>query len=230
MDSIWTEYSGRRYHVLGIELSDPDLISRTRRVVQICLGLLAVLLIRAVLLLIIGEPAGPTLLSLLFNISIPAFGYLGARDGSTLLMCMFVALMALNAANAIAVLAIITHAAITTPIQKTPNGELQVFKMTTSLWVQSFLIALWAIMAVIGAYHANKLFNHLSKGDFAKRTEDPETGLPQIDTRNDDDNDINTFGLPSNDTLRERNVNDEFDSPVRRKDIELANVGQSLRE
>ena len=214
MESIWTEHSGRRYHVLGIELTDPALIDRTKRVVQACIALLAILIVRGVLLLALGERVESTLLSLLFNLSIPAFGYLGARDGSSLLMCIFVGLMVLNAGNAIAVLVIISHAAITNAPQRLPSGLIQPFRMTPSIWVQVVLIGAWALMALIGAYHAYKLFAHLAKGDFARRTEDAELGLPQIDPKSIEPE---SFGLPVGGTLHERDIDDEIHSPVRRK-------------
>jgi hypothetical protein len=215
MESIWTEHSGQRYHVLGIELTDPALIDRTKKVVHTCFALLAILLIRAIILLAIGEPAGSTLLSFLFNLSIPAFGYLGARDGSSLLMCIFVALMTLNAANAIAVLVIVAHAALTHAPQKLPSGLVQPFTMTTSVWIQVGLIAAWAVMALIGAYHSYKLFTHLAKGDFARRTDDSEAGLPPIEKPGQMEPD--SFGLPGSSTLHERDVDEELNSPVRRK-------------
>lgn len=209
MESIWTERAGQRYHVLGIELTDPNLIDRTKKVVHTCFALLAILLARAVILLAIGEPAGSTLLSLLFNLSIPAFGYLGARDGSSLLMCIFVALMALNAANAIAVLAVVSHAAITHAPQRLPSGDVRPFEITTAIMIQMVLIGAWALMALVGAYHSYKLFNHLAKGDFAKPSDDTEVGLPQVEPE--------SFGLPVGGSLQERDIDDELNSPVRKR-------------
>ena len=217
MESIWTERAGQRYHVLGIELTDPTLIDRTKKVVHTCLALLVILLARAVILLAIGEPAGSTLLSLLFNLSIPAFGYLGARDGSSTLMCVFVALMALNAANAIAVLAIVSHAAITHAPQRLPSGEVRPFEMTNSVLIQVVLIAAWALMGLVGAYHSYKLFNHLAKGDFARPAEDTEVGLPQMDSRDKDGMEPESFGLPSGGSLQERDIDEELNSPVRKR-------------
>lgn len=216
MDSLWTEYAGQRYHVLGIEFSDPTLIFRTKRVIQCCIGLLAVLIIRTVLLLAIGEPTGSTLFSLLFNISIPAFGYLGARDGSSTLMCIFVALMVLNAANALAVIAMIIYASSLGIPQRGADGIFRPFTMTTSVWIQAVLISIWAIMALMGAYHANKLMNRLADEDITagRRTGDAEVGLPSLDTKLDEI-EPDSFGLPS--ALHERDVEDEFNSPTRRK-------------
>ena len=216
MDALWTEYAGQRYHVLGIEFSDPTLIFRTKRVIQCCIGLLAVLIIRTILLLAIGEPVGSTLLSLLFNISIPAFGYLGARDGSSTLMCIFVALMVLNAANALAVIAMIIYAAQLNIPQRGADGAFHPFKMTASVWVQTVLISIWAIMALLGAFHANKLMNRLADEDVAAghRNTDAEVGLPSMDTKLDEI-EPDSFGLPS--ALHERDVDDEFNSPTRRK-------------
>ncbi len=159
MDSLWTEYEGERYHVLGIAITDPELVGRTKRVIRCCIGLLGVLIVRTIILLMINEPVGTTLLSLLFNVSIPAFGYLGARDGSSSLMCIFVALMILNAANAIAVLFMVGYACLTGLPQKRTDGTYQEFQMTPSMWIQVFLIFAWALMALIASFHANKLFN-----------------------------------------------------------------------
>jgi hypothetical protein len=211
--------------LLGIELSDPVLIARTQKVVRISIGLVLVLIVRTVLLLIIGESVGPTLLSLAFNLSIPAFGYLGARDGSTMLMCMFVALMALNAGNAIAILVIIAHAAVTAPLVRSPTGDLVPFKLTTSLWVQSILIFAWALMALVGAYHAQKLYSHLAQGDFAKRSEDPEAGLPQIEMTNEHESFNVPVGKPSNQVLQERGIDEELSSPTRKRVTEPVRHG-----
>ena len=220
MESMWTEHSGQRYHVLGIELSDPALVDRTKRVVQACVALVAILIIRGVLLLAIGEPVGSTLVSLLFNFSIPAFGYVGARDGSSLLMCIFVGLMVLNAGNAIAVLVIISHAAITNAPQRLPSGVSQPFKMTASVWIQVVLIGAWALMALVGAYHAYKLFSHLSRGELTRRSEDMEVGLPQMEIGSSG-MEPESFGLPSGaGELHERDIDDEIHSPIRRKKVE----------
>jgi len=217
MDSLWTEHRGQRYHVLGIELSSPDLAHRTKRVVQCCIGLFTVLVVRTVLLLLIGEALSATLLSLLFNISIPAFGYLGARDGNSTLMCIFVALMLLNAANAVAVLSMVAYAWMIGLPQRDASGQVHPFTLTVSVWIQVILISAWAFMALLAAYHANKLFKNLSDED--ERAEahrkDPEAGLPPMETKLGEI-EPDSFGLPSN-FLHERDVDDELNSPTRRK-------------
>lgn len=212
MDSLWTEYEGERYHVLGIAITDPELVGRTKRVIRCCIGLMGVLIIRTVILLMINEPVGTTLLSLLFNVSIPAFGYLGARDGSSSLMCIFVALMILNAANAIAVLFMVGYAVLTGLPQKRADGTFQAFEMTPSMWVQVFLIFAWALMALIAAYHANKLFNKLATGEaVAERyNDDPEIGLPEIDTKLEEI-EPDSFGLPMSATRRNNPLGEEMD-------------------
>ena len=228
MDSLWTEYAGERYHVLGIEITDPELVTRTKKVIKCCFGLLAVLLIRTALLLLIDEPAGATILSLLFNLAIPAFGYLGARDGSSTLMCIFVTLMILNAANAIAVLFLVAYAYIAGLPQRDSVGGIHPFQMTPSVWVQVFLIAAWSVMALVAAFHANKLFNKLAQGDaIAERhNDDPEIGLPEINTALDVEPD--SFGLPRRSVLQERVFEEEFNSPTRRKKGRSASGGSSV--
>jgi hypothetical protein len=222
MDSLFTEMSGQRYHVLGIQIVDPDLIFRTKRVIQCCLGLLVVLLVRTIVLLMMGESAATTILSILFNMSIPAFGYLGARDGNATLMCIFVALMTLNAANAIAILFMVAYASITGLPQKGADGTTHPFQMTTSIWIQVILILAWAIMALVASFHANKLFNKLAQGDsiVAADGADTEVGLPQMDTKHDDNLDPTSFGLPASPgALNERDIDDEFHSSLRRKKV-----------
>jgi hypothetical protein len=147
------------------------------------------------------EPIGTTILSLLFNLSIPAFGYLGARDGSATLMCIFVGLMMLNAANAVAVLAMVAYAVASGMPQRQADGTYEDFHMTATIWVQVILILGWAIMAIIAAYHSNKLCSKLSQGEaIAERyNDDPEIGLPEIDTKldmNDYEPPNQSFGLP----------------------------------
>jgi hypothetical protein len=139
------------------------------------------------------------------------------------LMCIFVGLMVLNAGNAIAVLVIISHAAITNAPQRLPSGLIQPFRMTPSIWVQVVLIGAWALMALVGAYHAYKLFAHLAKGDFARRTEDAEVGLPQMEPRSSE-MEPESFGLPAGGALHERDIDDEIHSPVRRKTVEMRGI------
>lgn len=221
MEGLFNDYAGQRYHVLGIQIVDPELIFRTRKVIRCCFGLLAVLIIRTVVLLLLGESVATTILSILFNLSIPAFGYLGARDGNASLMCIFVALMTLNAANALAVLFIVAYAAATGLPQRGQDGSVHPFEMTVSVWTQVILISAWAAMALIASFHSNKLFSKLAQGDSIIETENPdaEIGMPQIDSKGDDDNiEPNSFGLPMNNSaLYERDVDDELNSPVRRK-------------
>ena len=214
---MWTEYAGERYHVLGIEITDPELVIRTKKVISCCMGLLIVLIVRTVLLLLIDEPAGATVLSLLFNLAIPAFGYLGARDGSSSLMCIFVTLMVVNAANAIAVLCLVAYAYSTGLPQRQSDGSIAPFRLTMSVWVQVGLLAAWALMALIASFHANKLFSKLAQGEaIAERhNDDPEIGLPEINTKLDMD-EPDSFGLPSM-PLHERDLDEEFNSPIRRK-------------
>lgn len=221
MDSLWTEYGGERYHVLGIEITDPELVFRTKKVIKCCLGLLVVLIVRTALLLLIDEPVAPTVLSLLFNLAIPAFGYLGARDGSSSLMCIFVTLMVINAANAVAVLCLVGYAYSAGVPQRGENGVIRPFQMTPSVWVQVALIAVWALMALIAAFHANKLFSKLSQGEsIAERhNDDPEIGLPEIQADEPD-----SFGLSA---LHERDLDDEFNSPMRRKGFEMKQISPS---
>ena len=221
MESLWTEYGGERYHVLGIAITDPELVSRTKRVIRCCLGLLAVLIVRTVILLLIDEPIATTVLSLLFNLSIPAFGYLGARDGSSTLMGIFVALMVLNAANALAVLGMVAFAVITQLPQRGSDGSYHPFIMTTSIWLQVILILAWAVMAVVAAYHANKLLSKLSQGEAIAEVynDDPEIGLPEIDNKldtNEEQMASVAFGLPENEraSSRKTNVLDEDFSPA----------------
>ena len=220
MDSLWHDYRGETYHVLGLEIADPELIFRTRRVIQCCVGLLVVLVARTVGLLLIGESATTAVLSVLFSLSIPAFGYLGARDGSSTLMCIFVALMTLNAANAVAILGMVAYAVSAGVPQRAPDGSTRPFQMTTSVWVQVVLISAWAGMALIASYQVNKLFNKLAQGDAiaAAHQTDTEVGLPQIDTNLDEAGvEPGSFGLPSGGALHERDVDDEITSPIRRK-------------
>lgn len=217
MDSLWTEHRGQRYHVLGIELTDPGHVFQTKRVIHCCIGLMVVLAIRTFLLLIIGESLGATLLSLVFNISIPAFGYLGARDGNSSLMCVFVALMLLNAANALAILAMVAYASLTGLPQVDQSGEVHPFHLTVSMWIQVVLISAWAFMALVAAYHANNLFKSLSEED--QRAEahrkDPEAGLPPMETQLEEI-EADSFGLPAG-ALHESDIDDELNSPIRRK-------------
>jgi len=167
------------------------------------------------------EPIATTVLSLLFNLSIPAFGYLGARDGSATLMCIFVALMTLNAANAIAVLAMVAYAVYAEIPQRQSDGSYAPFRMTATIWVQVVLILGWAIMAIIAAYHSNKLCSKLSQGEaIAERyNDDPEIGLPEIDTKLDmnDYEPPASFGLPEKERHRSAAALDEDSdmSPVR---------------
>ena len=243
MDSLWTEYEGERYHVLGIAITDPELVSRTKRVIRCCLGLLVVLIVRTVILLLLDEPIATTVLSLLFNLSIPAFGYLGARDGSSTLMCIFVALMFLNAANALAVLGMVAFAVIAQLPQRDSDGSYHPFIMTTSIWLQVILILAWAIMALVAAYHSNKLLSKLSQGEAIAEVynDDPEIGLPEIDTKldmNDEASGAAAFGLPEHErtTSKKSNVLDEDFSPAanvsssRRRSASPASSAQEMRQ
>ena len=221
MNSLWTEYEGERYHVLGIAITDPDLVSRTKRVIRCCLGLVVVLIVRTVILLLLDEPIATTVLSLVFNLSMPAFGYLGARDASSTLMCIFVALMLLNATNALVVLGMVAFAVIARIPQRDSDGSYHPFIMTTSIWLQVLLILAWAIMALVAAYHSNKLLSKLSQGEAIAEVynDDPEIGLPEIDTKldmNDDNGGVAAFGLPEHDrgTSKRSNVLDEDFSPA----------------
>lgn len=217
MDDLWTEHRGQRYHVLGIELSDPGHVFLTKRVVHCCIGLMVVLGVRTILLLLIGDSLGTTLLSLIFNISIPAFGYLGARDGNSNLMCIFVALMLLNASNALAVLLMIGYAYIVGLPQEDSSGEVHPFRLTGTMWIQVLLILAWAFMALVAAYHANKLFKSLAEEEERAQAhrKDPEVGLPPMDSKLQEI-EPESFGLPSM-ALHERDIDDELNSPTRRK-------------
>jgi hypothetical protein len=239
MDSLWTEYEGERYHVLGIAITDPELVSRTKRVIRCCLGLLVVLIVRTVILLLLDEPIATTALSLLFNLSIPAFGYLGARDGSSTLMCIFVALMFLNAANALAVLGMVAFAVIAQLPQRDSEGTYHPFIMTTSIWLQVILILAWAVMALVAAYHSNKLLSKLSQGEAIAEVynDDPEIGLPEIDTKLDLSEGAAAFGLPENErgTSKKSHVLDEDFSPAnmsssRRRSASPASSAREMRQ
>jgi hypothetical protein len=223
VDSIWTDFGGERYHVLGIAITDPDLVHRTRRVVQCCVGLVGVLIVRATILLTINEAIGTTLVSMIFNLAIPTFGYLGARDGSATLMCVFVAMMTINAANALALLAMILYVVIEKIPQRDPvTGRLVPFEMTKSVWAEIFLVTSWALMALVAAHHSRKLFAKLSQGEaVAERyNADPEIGLPEIDTKLEEAPDV--VGKPvnrgKNIPLQEMGIDDDFiDSPITRQ-------------
>ena len=76
-------------------------------------------------------------------------------------------------------------------------------------------------MALVAAYHSNKLLSKLSQGEAIAEVynDDPEIGLPEIDTKldmNDDNAGVAAFGLPELDrgASKRSNVLDEDFSPA----------------
>jgi hypothetical protein len=185
---LWRHHAGQKYSVLGLTISDPELIRRTKNVV-IASFALSVLSILTCILEIQATHArsdgrvAQALLGLISSLTAPAFGYLGARRGSATLMCMFVALMVVTAGTAgTFVVALIAN------IGTIPFSWLLVWY--SFLWIFSGIFSAWA------AFNGNKLFAKLLEGEqIVDGTPQPgfvdqETVLPEIDTQLPNVNDI----------------------------------------
>jgi hypothetical protein len=171
---LWTNYQGQRYHVLGLTISDPDLIKRTKNVVIACAAVAVISVLTCVLEFRMRDSMATgilqVILGLLSSLSAPAFGYLGARRGSATLMCLFVSLMVVLAGMAVTImLAVLVHFS---SIQWSLRNTVYVL-----LWFACGGFSAWA------AFNGNKLFAKLLQGEQIIENSDPEMGLPEIDTR-----------------------------------------------
>lgn len=171
---LWTNYQGQRYHVMGLTISDPDLIKRTKNVVIACAAVAVISVLTCLIEFRMRDSKATgilqVILSLLSSLSAPAFGYLGARRGSATLMCLFVSLMVVLAGMSATIM--LAVAVNFSSIQWNLRNTVYVF-----LWILSGGFSAWA------AFNGNKLFAKLLQGEQIIENADPEIGLPEIDTR-----------------------------------------------
>jgi hypothetical protein len=171
---LWTNFEGQRYHVLGLTISDPDLIKRTKNVVIACAALAVISVLTCLIEFKVRNKNTSAfvqvVLGLISSLSAPAFGYLGARRGSATLMCLFVALMAVLVGVSVTfILGVLT-------VLTTFDWTL-LTAFYALLWVACGFFSAWA------AYNGNKLFAKLLQGEQIIEQTDPEIGLPEIDTQ-----------------------------------------------
>jgi hypothetical protein len=202
---LWTNYQGQRYHVLGLTISDPDLIKRTKNVIVACAAVAVISVLTTLLEFKMrdSKTAGvlQVVMGLFSSLSAPAFGYFGARRGSATLMCLFVSLMVVLAG----ISATIMLAVISSWNYIMWNLRNTVYVL---LWVLCGAFSAWA------AFNGNKLFAKLLQGEQIIENADPEIGLPEIDTQ------LPVFDAPTG--LGKRRVrDDDVDENFHQDEVEL---------
>lgn len=163
---LWTHFKGQKYHVMGLTITDPEMVRRSRNVTVSCVALALIFLATSVIEYTANNQIVPTLLGLGSSLAAPAFGYLGARRGSATLMSLFIALMIVNALiSGMFVVALLTMA---------PNSNWRaVLVVYALLWVSGGSLSAWA------AYNGNKFFVKLIEGE---QVVDNEMGAATIDS------------------------------------------------
>ena len=171
---LWTNYQGQRYHLLGLTISDPEVIKRTKNVIVACaaVAVLSMLTCLIEFSMLDSQATGilQVILGLSSSLSAPAFGYFGARRGSATLMCLFVSLM---------VVLVGMSATIMLAVLVSFSSIIWNFRNTVYvlLWMACGGFSAWA------AFNGNKLFAKLLQGEQIIENSDPEIGLPEIDTQ-----------------------------------------------
>ena len=171
---LWTNYQGQRYHVLGLTISDPDLIKRTKNVIVACSAVAVTSVLTTLIEFSLRDNQAVSIfqviIGLMSSLSAPAFGYFGARKGSATLMCLFVSLMVVLTGIAVTIMMAVFASFRTIPWTLT-------IAIYVLLWAASGVFSAWA------AFNGNKLFAKLLQGEQIIENSDPEIGLPEIDTQ-----------------------------------------------
>ena len=160
---LFRQKAGQQYSVLGLNISDPEMMRHTTSVILSC-GILCIIAILTCIVEITqalrySSYSGAltnSILGLISSLGAPAFGYMGVIKGSASFMCMFVALMMVNCAISVTfIIALLT-------VIQTPTKYIE--------WSYLFLSYLALILfsgavSLFAAYHGNILFRKLFQGE-----------------------------------------------------------------